>query len=154
MKKTQEKNRFTLRFTDTKVMSLFNELFATKAFESKNVLANKIIAFSIEHFAELYLSGYKSKQTAAVTPAQNDNKTMKQVKATLEDAYVMLMIIERMIATLHNTKLLELEGEKVSAEEFANGMLADLPEAYQDMKDQIIKSRAKRMSENNKGGRE
>ena len=144
MKKDTTKNRFTLRFTDKKVMSLFDELFATKAFESKNVLANKIIAFGIEHFAELYLSGYKTKQTVAVTPTQNDSKTMKQVKATVEDTHVMLMIIERMIATLYNTKAVELQGEKVTAEEFATGLLSDLPEIFREMEDEIIQGRVRR----------
>lgn len=142
--KNTKKNAFTLRITDAKTLSLFDELFATKAFESKNVLANKIIAFGIEHFAELYLSGYKPKQAAATAPAQNDNKTMKQVKATVEDTHVMLMIIERMIATLYNTKAVELQGEKVTAEEFGTGLLADLPENFKDMEDGIIEGRVSR----------
>lgn len=144
MKKDTTKNRFTLRFTDKKVMSLFDELLATKAFESKNVLANKIIAFGIEHFAELYLSGYKSKQPAANTVAPKENKILKQIKATVEDIHVMLMIIERMEATLYNTKAVELQGEKVTDEEFATGLLSDLPEIFKEMEDEIIQGRVRR----------
>ncbi len=154
MKKNTKKNGFTLRFTDAKVALLFDELLATKSFQSKNVLVNKIIASGIEDFAQRYLPNREPVQPKSVMPAHftgKDSRDLKQMKGAVEDMHVMTMILERLIATLHNTKLLELEGKKVSAEEFANGMLADLPESYQEMKDQIIKSRVRRMSDNNKG---
>lgn len=141
--KNTKKNAFTLRITDAKTLAIFDDLLATKAFESKNVLANKIIAFGIKDFAAMYLPGYKSKQPTAVAPAQ-DSKTLKQVKATTDDVHVMLMIVERMLATLYNVKALELQGEKVSAEEYNTGMLSDLPQDYAEMKDEIIRMRVRR----------
>lgn len=142
--KNTKKNAFTLRITDAKTLSIFDDLLATKAFESKNVLANKIIAFGIKDFAAMYmLPGYKSKQPTAVAPAR-DSKTLKQVKATTDDVHVMLMIVERMLATLYNTKALELQGEKVSFEEYNTGMLSDLPTDYEEMKDEIIRMRVRR----------
>ncbi len=146
MKKTQRKNGFTLRFLDVKVASLFDELLATKNFGSKNVLANKIIDFAIKDFAAIYLPGYKqTKQPAA--SAQVDAKIerlLKQIKATVEDTHVMYMVVVRMLATLYNTKGAELNGEKVSAEEFSTGMLTDLPPEFQDMEEEIIQGRVKR----------
>lgn len=141
--KNTKNNRLTVRLADVKTLSLFNELLNTKAFESKNVLANKIFAVGIERLADLYLPGHKSKQPAVIAPAQ-DNKMLKQVKATTDDVHVMLMIIERMVATLYNTKALELQGEKVSAEEYNTGMLSDLPNDYEEMKNEIIRMRVHR----------
>lgn len=146
MKKNTKKNGFTLRFTDAKVALLFDELLATKIFESKNVLVNKIIDFAIKDFAAIYLPGYKqTKQPAA--SAQVDAKIerlLKQIKATVEDTHVMYMVVVRMLATLYNTKGAELNGEKVSAEEFSTGMLTDLPPEFQDMEEEIIQGRVKR----------
>lgn len=145
MKKNTKKNGFTLRFLDVKVASLFDELFATKSFDSKNVLANKIIAFGIKDFAAMYLPEYnKSKQPAAAQLDAKAERMLKQIKATVEDTHVMYMVIERMVATLYNTKAAELNGEKVSAEEFSTGMLTDLPAECQDMEQEIVQGRVRR----------
>ena len=141
--KNTKNNKLTVRLADVKTLSLFNELLNTKAFESQNVLSNRIFAVGVERLAELYLPGHKPKQPAVVAPVQ-DSKTLKQVKATLEDTHVMLMIVERMLATLYNTKAVELQGEKVSAEEFSTGLLSDLPENFKDMEDEIISMRVRR----------
>lgn len=154
MKKNTKKNGFTLRFTDAKVALLFDELLATKSFQSKNVLVNKIIASGIEDFAQRYLPNREPVQPKSVMPEHftgKDSRDLKQMKGAVEDMHVITMIQERLIASLYNTKLLELEGKKVSAEELASGMLADLPEAYQEMKDQVVKLRVKRINENSKG---
>lgn len=144
--KNTKKNKLTVRLTDAKTLSLFNELLATKIFDSQNVLANKIIDFAIKDFAAIYLPGYKqTKQSAA--SAQVDAKIerlLKQIKATVEDTHVMYMVVVRMLATLYNTKGAELNGEKVSAEEFSTGMLTDLPPEFQDMEQEIIQGRVKR----------
>ena len=116
-------------------------LFATKCFESKNVLANQIIAHGIHDFASRYLDKPVAK------PAQKTNKDLKQIRATVEDTHVMLMILERMISTLYNVKVLELSGEKVSVEEVINGLLAELPNDYQATKEVIISNRARRVEQ-------
>jgi len=59
----------------------------------------------------------------------------------------MLMILERMISTLYNVKVLELSGEKVSVEEVINGLLAELPNDYQATKEVIISNRARRVEQ-------
>ncbi len=151
--KNTKKNKLTVRLADAKTLSLFNELLATKAFQSQNVLANKIIDFAIKDFATIYLPGYKqTKQPAA--SAQLDAKAermLKQIKATVEDTHVMYMVIERMVATLYNTKAAELNGEKVSPEEFGTGMMTDLPPEFQDMEQGVIQGRVRRSVEDDKG---
>jgi len=140
-KKNTKKNAFTLRISNSEILSIFDELFATKCFESKNVLANQIIAHGIHDFASRYLDKPVAK------PAQKTNKDLKQIRATVEDTHVMLMILERMISTLYNVKVLELSGEKVSVEEVINGLLAELPNDYQATKEVIISNRARRVEQ-------
>ena len=147
-KKNTKKNAFTLRILDSKIQSIFDDLLAAKTFGSKNILANKLIAASIENFAEKYLPGYKSTQSTEIKTTKSlgmESKTLKQLKGTADDTYVSLLIQERLLASLYNAKVLELQNVKVSAEEFSNGMLADLPEDFQEMKDELIKMRVRRM---------
>ncbi|MCM1404731.1 MAG: hypothetical protein NC133_04525 [Prevotella sp.] len=145
--KNTKKNKLTVRLADAKTLSLFNELLATKIFDSQNVLVNKIIDFAIKDFAAIYLPEYKQpKQPAAsVQVDAKIERMLKQIRATVEDTHVMYMVIERMVATLYNTKAAELKGEKVSVEEFSTGMLTDLPAECRDMEQEIVQGRVRRL---------
>ncbi len=140
-------NRLTLRIGDRATLMLFNDLFNTGIWESRNVLANKILAHGIQSFGQRYLGG--SAVTIVKNKTVDSNRDLKQIRATTDDMHVILTILERLVACLYNVKVAEITGEKVSPEEMTSGLLAELPDEFQTMKDEIIRMRAKRTGVDN-----
>jgi hypothetical protein len=145
--KNTKKNAFTLRIGNANTLALFDDLLATKIFESKNTLANKILDAGIVGFAEKYLC--KDVKTSLQNePGQVGKdivaRDIRQIKATTEDTYVILMTLERLLSAVYNAKVAELQGETVSPDEFTSGILSELPEELQTIKDEIVRLRAGR----------
>jgi hypothetical protein len=140
------KNAFTLRIGSVSTLALFDELLATKIFESKNVLANKIIDTGIQEFVKVYLRKDVKTSLQEKPPERKDIFTndIKQIKATTEDTYVILTTLERLLSALYNIKVAELSGEKVSPDEVTSGILSDLPAEFQTVKDEVVRLRAGR----------
>jgi hypothetical protein len=141
-----KKNAFTLRIGNLSTLSLFDELLATKIFESKNILANKIIDACIGDFANKYLGKDVKTSLHEPAPERKDifTRDIKQIKSTTEDTYVILTTLERLLSAIYNIAVAELSGEKVSADEVASGILSDLPAEFQIIKDEVVRLRAGR----------
>jgi hypothetical protein len=147
-KEDTSKNYFTVRVSDATTLGLLYDLFYTNAFESMNVLLNKIIDVGIVDFARKYLHKH-----IPTTPANQSSATihdipraLKQVEHTTDDMFVMAGISEYMLTTIFNVKYAELSGQKVSAEDLHSGIYSELPPNLQAIKQEIVRQHSKRSS--------
>jgi len=142
-KKDIKKNYFTLRINDAETLTLMEELWAAKLYESKNDLLNRALRIGME---ELHRKTFKSRrmfdaEVAGILDEDTKNdliKRLEQIYNGVEDTFVMMTILEYLISTLFNVKALELLGEKVSNEMMLTGLLAELPKALAGIKKEII----------------
>jgi hypothetical protein len=150
--KTQDKknNSFRIRVYDDDLLTSIYELAELKEFASMNELICTALSFGIE---KMYIERGKRKAfTAKDVQESGDvklNELIKRSKAqttTLDDVFVMLNVVEMLMSTLYNAKLLDLKGESVSSEMIESGYLSELPENIRRVKDSLVKRLAKKES--------
>ena len=128
-------NDFKLESLNKETQVLFEKIFATKRFESRKELANKVFAQGVHCLAEKYLSKNKLKK---------DNELLR-ISRSVEDSNVTLMILERLVTSLYNIKLAELLGKTVSVEEVSNGLFTELPTELKQVQDEMLNLRIDEM---------
>ena len=128
-------NDFKLESLNKETQVLFEKIFATKRFESRKELADKVFAQGVHSLAEKYLSKNKLKK---------DNELLR-ISRSVEDSNVTLMILERLVTSLYNIKLAELLGKTVSVEEVSNGLFTELPTELKQVQDEMLNLRIDEM---------
>jgi hypothetical protein len=128
-------NDFKLESLNKETQVLFEKIFATKRFESRKKLANKVFAQGVHCLAEKYLSNNKLKKDIELL----------RISRSVEDSNVTLMILERLVTSLYNIKLAELLGKTVSVEEVSNGLFTELPTELKQVQDEMLNLRIDEM---------
>ena len=143
-----KKNVFTLRVSDGETLRLIEELLGSKLYESKNDLLNRALSVGAEELhAQVFL---KKRKSAGAAVSIDDNtkdellRKLEQIHINTEDTFVLLNILEFLIATLYNVEALERSGTKVSEDMMRSGLLSELPENLADVKKDIIERYARR----------
>ena len=145
-KKTQDKkkNMFSVRIYDDDVLTSVYELWETRQFDSLNDLLGRAVAIGIE---EIYAEfGKRKALSSPITPEVPDErkideaiKRLRDMELTLNDTFVMMSVIETMTTTLYNIEAAKTRGGEISAELMDSGFFAELPNSYQEVKDQLIR---------------
>jgi hypothetical protein len=123
------KNTFTVRVTDDKVLDQLEAL--DKLFPTQNALFNAALTIGLPALSGKSVTG-AAKADAGLA------RILKQIELTGEDTFVLLSVIESMVAALLNAKHMELSGEPVGAEDMYNGRLSVLPPQLEEVKATVI----------------
>lgn len=147
MKEKQPKkfnNSFHLRVYDAEVMKSLNELIETGRYDSMNELLNCALGIGVE---KIYLEFGKRKllTRALEIPELPDTKKIdrlenkvERLRIMQEDMFILMNSIEALTCSIYNVQRAAANGEEVSAELIDSGYLTKLPQAYQDIKDNLV----------------
>lgn len=144
IKEKKHKNSFHLRIYDAELLKSLNELLATEKYESMNELLNCALGVGVE---KIYLEFGKRKllTQARTIPEMPDGKKLDKIDNKLErnrimqeDMFILLNSIEALVASIFNVQRAEINGEAVNAELIDSGIMAKLPPAYLEIKDNLI----------------
>lgn len=149
MKKTQDvkNNSFRVRIYDDELLTSLYELAGLKEFGSMNELMNAVLAVGID---KMYLERGKRKAFAEnaqnASPVRYDEviKKLKGIEVTQDDIFVMMNVMEMLLATLYNNEAMKLKGEAVNLELLESGYMSQLPDNVQQIKDKLIRRLSKK----------
>lgn len=138
------KNSFHLRIYDAELLKSLNELFGTGKYESMNELLNCALGVGVE---KIYLEFGKRKlfTQAREIPEVPEGKRLEKIEVKLEkqrimqeDMFILMNSIEAIVASILNVQRAEVNGEAVSGELIDSGVMAKLPPAYLEIKDNLV----------------
>lgn len=138
----KNKNSFHLRIYDFELLQSLNELFALGNYVHMNELLNDALAVGIQ---KMYLEyGKRKLLTKPEIPELSDAKKLDRLdakserqKIMLEDMMILMNSIEGLVASIYAVQRATISGEPMSAELMDSGYLTKLPQAYQDIKDNL-----------------
>lgn len=139
---SKDPNHITFRVSNKKILRFIEEL--TTKFKNKSTVLNEILDIGAPIlYARIFGKG---RDTAAAegSSAPDTTRELKELRLDCDDIFVMLNILEPMLAALFNIALAQLENDTVNPQELKLGLLGDLPPALADMKKEIVKRHAKR----------
>lgn len=138
------KNSFHLRVYNVELLKSLNELLETEKYESMNELLNCALGIGVE---KIYLEFGKRKlftKTMEI-PEMPDGKKLDKIDYKIEklrllqeDMFILMNSIEALTASIFNVQRAEVNGEAVSGELIDSGVMAKLPPAYLEIKDNLI----------------
>jgi hypothetical protein len=129
---------------DENTLTQLEELAGLNVFSSKNDMINRCLQFG----APLVLSQIRGRRhfepAAAPALSPDAERRLKQLELSGEDTFVLLSVIEQMLAVLYNVKHAELSGEPAAPEDMVSGRLSALPAGLETVKMELVKRYEKR----------
>ena len=154
----KHKNDFRVRLYDVEVVKSIEELMGTGDFGSANELFGKAVAIGIE---KIYLEYGKRKRLAQAIPDLEMPEKVRldriehelgKVRILEEDMYILLNSIKAVVASIYNVHRANVKGEALNEEILNNyGLMAELPEAYREIEDNLLKRFDRRLGKKNEG---
>ncbi len=154
----KHKNDFRVRLYDVEVVKSIEELMGTGDFESANELLGKAVAIGIE---KIYLEYGKRKRLAQAIPNLEMPEPVRldriehelgKVRVLEEDMYILMNSIKAVVASIYNVHRANVKGEALNEEILNNySLMAELPEAYREIEDNLFKRFNRRLGKKNEG---
>lgn len=142
----KHKNDFRVRLYDIEVVKSIEELMDTSDFESANELLGRAIAIGVE---KIYLEYGKRKRIAQAIPNPEMPETVRldriehaiaKLRVLQEDMYIVMNSVEALTASIYNVHRANVRGEALNEELMDNyGYMSELPEAYREIKNNLLK---------------
>lgn len=152
------KNDFRVRLYDVEVVKSIGELMESGDFESANELLGRAITIGIEN---IYLEYGKRKRLSQAIPNPEMPETVRldriehelaKVRVLEEDMYILMNSIKAITASIYNVHLANVKGEPLNEELMNNyGYMSELPEAYREIEDNLLKRFNRKLGKKNEG---
>ena len=154
------KNDFRVRLYNIEVVKSINELMKTGEFKSANELLERAIAIGIE---KIYVERGKRKRKllaqAVHNPEMQANEKLDKIEREIakvrireEDMCIMLNSIKAVTASIYNIQRANIKGEPLNVELLDNyGYMSELPEAYREIENNLLKRINRRLGKKNEG---
>ena len=144
MKEKKHTNSFHLRIYDAELLKSMEELLQTKRYDSMNELLNCALGYGLE---KIYLEFGKRKlfTKPRLIPEIPETKKIDRVEHQLkrlqtlsEDIFILMHSVEGLTASIFNVQRANVKGEALNEELLDSGYLAALPDAYREIKDNLV----------------
>lgn len=143
--------KHTVRIYDDELLTYIDELYNTGNFPSKNAVINKSIEFGIPLLYKELL-GKKLKENGALDTNQRKeneemiSKMLREIRLTTDDIFIVLNIIEYLTTTIFNMELSKLTNISITDDQVRAGLLSDLPDNLQKVKNEVVNRHNKKRS--------
>lgn len=140
MKQTETKlvSLLSIRIKDADVLSLLYEL--VKKTGNRNAVLNEALNIGVPLLYERTFNKEVTINREKREIKLSTERKLKEILDNIKDLFVEMITQEVMIAGLYNTKIAELDGETVRAEELLDGSICDLPELVAGLKADLTES--------------
>lgn len=152
MKKNDiKKNRFLIRINDDDTLTYFYDLLNSGLFSSQNELLNRCLERGVPEIYKEYFKNYPKgfeRASALEMEEVRTQKELKELRLTVDELFVMMNILESLVATIYNAQLKAIDGEPITVDMFESGLLADLPEYLASVKNEMVMRHMKKGGKN------